>query len=592
VLFVSIGLSLTALALIADGTNLFRSLELSTVDTRFDVRGRQAAPRDVVVVGIDDVTFGDLGVQWPFPRSLHGRLIDRLHRDGARVIAYDIQFTERTVLKEDNALIEAVARAGNIVLATTEVDAQGRANVFGGEDVVRQVGARVGNANIRADPGGVLRHVSYEVDGLQSFAVVTAERATGHAIAASALPGKSAWIDFRGPPGTMRYASFSQALTGTVPASFFRGKIVVVGPVAPSLQDVHPTSASGSGLMPGAEVEANAIWTVLHGFPLRSSGKWVAVLLIVVFGLFPTLAGLRLSLWPVLWLSVAVAATYVVAMQLAFDRGIVLEFVYPLTALALSTVGAVAAHYSVEAFERARVRSVFSRFVPEQVVDEVLARTDADLRLGGINVVGTIMFTDLRGFTTFSEEKRPDEVIDVVNHYLEQMSEAILAHGGTLIGYEGDGIMAVFGAPIEQEDHADRALDASREMLATHLPRFNEWLSDGGLGDGFRMGVGLHSGAFVAGNVGSARRLEYTAIGDVANTASRIQGMTKGTRHMLLFSEQTKAFLQRAPDDLVYVDSFDVRGRQAAIRLWSLEGVSDPGPAAAPEKIDTAPNVV
>ena len=591
-LFVSIGLGLTALALIADGTNLLRSLELATVDTRFDVRGRQAAPRDVVVVGIDDVTFGDLGVQWPFPRSLHGRLIDRLHRDGARVIAYDIQFTERTVPKEDNALIEAVARAGNVVLATTEVDAQGRANVFGGQAVVRQVGARVGNASIPADRGGVLRHVPYEVDGLRSFAVVTAERATGHAIATAAVPGRSAWIDFRGPPGTIHYASFSQALTGKVPASFFRGKIVVVGPVAPSLQDVHPTSAGG-GLMPGAEVEGNAIWTVLHAFPLRSSGKWVAVLLIVLFGLLPTFAGLRLRLWPVLGLSVVVAATYVVATQFAFDRGIVLEFVYPLAALALSTVGAVAAHYSVEAFERARVRSVFSRFVPEQVVDEVLARTDADLRLGGITVVGTIMFTDLRGFTTFSEEKRPDQVIDVVNHYLEEMTEAILAHGGALIGYEGDGIMAVFGAPIEQDDNADRALDASREMLAERLPRFNEWLAAGGLGDGFRMGIGLHSGAFVAGNVGSARRLEYTAMGDVVNTASRIQGMTKGTRHMLLFSEETRTLLLRAPDDLVHVDSFEVRGRQAAITLWSLEGVSDPlSSVAAPERIDTTPHVL
>ena len=173
------------------------------------------------------------------------------------------------------------------------------------------------------------------------------------------------------------------------------------------------------------------------------------------------------------------------------------------------------------------------------------------------------------------------------------MTEAILAHGGALIGYEGDGIMAVFGAPIEQDDNADRALDASREMLAERLPRFNEWLAAGGLGDGFRMGIGLHSGAFVAGNVGSARRLEYTAMGDVVNTASRIQGMTKGTRHMLLFSDETRTLLLRAPDDLVHVDSFEVRGRQAAITLWSLEGVSDPhSSVAAPERIDTTPHVL
>jgi adenylate cyclase len=281
-----------------------------------------------------------------------------------------------------------------------------------------------------------------------------------------------------------------------------------------------------------------------------------------------------------------------VATQLAFDHGVVLTFVYPLAALTLSTAGAITAQYSVEAFERARVRDVFSRFVPEQVVDEVLARTDADLRLGGVTVVGTIMFTDLRAFTTFSEEKPPDQVIDVVNHYLEEMTEAVLSHGGTLIGYEGDGIMAVFGAPIEQADHADRAVASAREMIAERLPRFNEWLRAGGLGDGFRMGIGLHSGAFVAGNVGSARRLEYTAIGDVTNTASRIQGMTKGTRHMLLLSEETKALLQGPPDDLVYVDSVEVRGRQATITLWSLEGVSDPQPLTAPEEIDTAPHVL
>ena len=202
------------------------------------------------------------------------------------------------------------------------------------------------------------------------------------------------------------------------------------------------------------------------------------------------------------------------------------------------------------------------------------------------------MFTDLRAFTTFSEEKPPDQVIDVVNHYLEEMTEAVLSHGGTLIGYEGDGIMAVFGAPIEQVDHADRAVASAREMLAERLPRFNEWLRVDGLGDGFRMGIGLHSGAFVAGNVGSARRLEYTAIGDVTNTASRIQGMTKGTRHMLLLSQETKALLQGPPDDLVYVDAVDVRGRQATITLWSLEGVSDPQPLKPPEEIDTARRVL
>ena len=128
-------------------------------------------------------------------------------------------------------------------------------------------------------------------------------------------------------------------------------------------------------------------------------------------------------------------------------------------------------HYVTTAFERERVRDMFSRFVPENVVDEVLARTDEELRLGGVQRDGTVMFSDLRGFTSFAEALPPEQVIDVLNHYLSEMSDAILDHGGTLVAYMGDGIMAVFGAPIEQDDHADRALAAAREMLGERLPR-------------------------------------------------------------------------------------------------------------------------
>src|SRR5207245_5764452 len=140
--------------------------------------------------------------------------------------------------------------------------------------------------------------------------------------------------------------------------------------------------------------------------------------------------------------------------------------------------------------ERERVRDLFSRFVPENVVDEVLARTDG-LRLGGERREGTVMFTDLRGFTSFAESLGPDTVIEVLNRYLSEMSDAILAHGGTLVAYMGDGIMAVFGAPIAQDDHADRALASAREMLAVRLPHFNACLGERGLGAGCRMGIDL-----------------------------------------------------------------------------------------------------
>jgi adenylate cyclase len=231
--------------------------------------------------------------------------------------------------------------------------------------------------------------------------------------------------------------------------------------------------------------------------------------------------------------------------------------------------------------ERERVRQIFCRFVPAHVVDEVLRRTDDDLQLPGVTLDGTVMFSDLRGFTTFAESLPADRVIDVLNSYVGEMSDEILDNGGTLVSYMGDGIMAVFGAPIEAVDHADRALAAAREMLHARLPRFNRWVRDRGLGDGFRMGIGLSSGPVMSGTVGSKRRLEYAAVGDTTNTASRLEAMTKDTDYSLFLTESTRRSLRRAPDDLVFVDELNVRGKQSTVRLWTLADAGrDSEPAA------------
>jgi adenylate cyclase len=220
--------------------------------------------------------------------------------------------------------------------------------------------------------------------------------------------------------------------------------------------------------------------------------------------------------------------------------------------------------------ERDRMRGRFSRFVPEHVVDEVLERTDDDLRLGGSRDLGTVMFADLRGFTAFSESTAPQRVIELLNEYFSEMIDAIFEQGGTLVGYRGDGLLAVFGAPIPTEDHADRSLAAAREMLEVRLPRFNGWLAERGLGEGFAMGIGLNSGHFMSGNVGSARQLEYTVHGDTVNTAARVEAMTKTARRPILVAQSTRDALLDPPADLAFVGEYDLRGKQSTIRLWTL----------------------
>jgi adenylate cyclase len=562
---------LTGGVVTAYALDAFHRTELSTVDIRFHVRGDQPRPRDIAIVAIDDTTFNELRKRWPFPRTLHARVIDELRKAGAKAIAYDVQFTEPTTPRQDNALIDSVARAhGKIVLATTQVDSKGHTNVLGGDSLLRQIGARPANALLPNDPGGVLRRVPYDVAGLKSFAVVTTETATGRRVPRSEFRGPAAWIDYRGKPGTFQTVPFSHVLNGRFDRSAFRGKIVVVGPTQVALQDVHPTSVGGSSLMSGAEVQANAISTVVRGLPLRRSPGALNLVLIVLLGLVGPVAAWRLGAIRSTLLALALAAGYAVAAQLAFDSGRIVSFVYPMASLVLGAVAALAIGLTIQAFERERVRDLFARFVPESVVDEVLASTKGELRLGGETRTVTVLFSDIRGFTTYAETRPPDEVIDVLNRYLGAMSDAVLENGGTLVSYMGDGIMAAFGAPIDQPDHAERALATAREMCGPVLDEFNEWLRSEGRGEGFRIGIGLNSGPVMAGNVGSQRRLEYTTIGDTTNTAARLEGMTKGTPHMVFIADSTRAALLREHPDLLPVADLEVRGRSAPVTVWSM----------------------
>jgi adenylate cyclase len=569
-LFLGTAAVLTGFVLAAYAADVLRDSELDTVDARFSIRGGDEAPDDVVVVAIDDVTFDELDERWPFPRSLHARAVDRLRQAGVKAIAYDVQFTEPSDdPEEDNALIDAVARTGNTVLATTEVDDRGGSNIFGGEDVLRDIGARAGNANYTPDSGGVIRRMPYELDKLKGFGVVAAELYSGRRITREDAGDDTPWIDWSGSGGTVETVSFSRLVRGRVPAERLRGKVAVVGATAPSLQDLHPTAVSE--IQPGAEVQAESIVTALDAFPISEAPGAVDVILIVLLGLVGPLTALRFGPLRAAIAGVIVAGVYAVAVQLAFNSGTIVDFLFPEGSLLLNVVGALGVGLVLDAFERERVRDLFSRFVPEPVVDEVLAHADEDLRLGGERREVTVLFSDIRGFTTFSETREPEVVIEVLNRYLTDMTDVILRHGGTLVAFIGDGIMAVFGAPIEMEDHADRAVATAREMSGPALESFNEWLRGTGHGDGFRIGVGLNAGPVMAGNVGSEKRLDYTAIGDVVNTASRIEGMTKGTPHMVFFADTVRDLMKSDPDDLQRVDEMEVRGRASKVVIWSLQ---------------------
>ena len=582
-----LGLLATALVTVAAGLLAyalggFAGQELATVDTRFSIRGEQPPPEEIVFVKIDDETFNELRSEFPLPRITHANVIRNIAADGAKTIAYDVQFTEPGPSpKQDDALIRAARSAGNVVLAATEVDAKGQTRVFGGGTGLAFSRGTPGESNFHNDSDGTIRRLDFEVNGVPTFSMAAAENFRGRP--PDAPEGDDAWIDYVGPARTIEAIPFSDVESGDFEPGTFDGKIAVVGAFAPSLQDRHETSTTGAETMAGPELHANAIATILEGFPLSEAPGWVDAILIVLLGAAAPLLALRISAFKAALATLALAALYAVAAQLLFNAGTIVTVVYPLAAAALSSVVTLVLFGLMTAFEREHAREVFARFVPEAVVGQVLDQADG-VRLGGVRTFSTLLFSDLRGFTSFAEQREPDEVIEILNRYLSAMSDAIMDHGGTLVSYMGDGIMAVFGAPVGIEDHADKAIEASVAML-DRLDDFNDWLVDEGISDGFKMGIGLNTGFIMAGNVGSERRLEYTAIGDTTNAAARLEGMTKGTPWQLYLSDSTREAMSVAPEAIEKVGSFAVRGREAEIVVWTLPSTRYLSPAERREAV-------
>lgn len=593
-----VALVAATLGVVTHATGVFHRTELQTIDARYQLRGSDPSLlKDFVVVGVDSSTLSYFATKagekadWPLPRRFDARVVDNLVKAGAKHVAIDIQFSNPSIFgtADDNAIETAIRHARKVVLATTAVGPHGSTDIFGGNsNLWNLLGHSVaGDALEIIDTDGVFRRMQYSHQGLETFGTAIAAHTLGRPVSPKLFGGPTTPvpIDYAGPPGTVHYIPYWRVYVGKFPASLVRGKTVIIGATAAILQDRHPTPNSPS--MSGTEIVANEAATVLHGIPLRDGAGWVNVLLIILLGSAAPLLGLRGWALRALFGGLLAGVLYAVAAQLTFDSGWIIAVIDPVFALLVGIIGTLAVVYLGEAFERQYARSTFARFVPPGVVDEVLASSDDDLRLAAVERVCTVMFSDLRGFTRFSEHQPVEKVIAVVNHYLNEMTEAILDAGGTLIAYMGDGIMATFGAPLEQDDHADRALRAAREMIGPRLSNFNAWLAEQDYPSGFRMGVGLNTGPVMCGNVGAEQRVEYTTIGDTTNTASRLEGMTKGTEHMLFIAESTCDMLSDRPDDLIFVDEFEVRGREAKMHIYSVpDGVADAVPDGVGSPVD------
>lgn len=381
-------------------------------------------------------------------------------------------------------------------------------------------------------------------------------------------------VNFRGPGKTFRHIPAAQVLAGQVPSETFRDKLVLVGVTATALADVRVTPFDGT--FPGVEIHANVLDNILrHDF--IEQPKWIVVVEIAVILVSVLVLGIVLHY--ARGVSGAVAAAMLLAGYLTWSqwlfvsRGLPLSLVYPLLAIALTYVAISVQHYVVEEGEKRKIRNAFGLYLSPSLARMVSERP-AMLTLGGDKRELTVMFSDIRGFTTMSEQMEPEELVELVNEFLGAMTDVIFAYDGTLDKYIGDAIMAVWGAPIPQADHAARACRAALGMVSRLHQLDNEWRLRGR--PQLEVGIGLNTGPMVVGNMGSARRLSYTVIGDNVNLGSRLEGLNKLYGSSIIASEATV----RAAGDILIARELDlvrVKGKLQPVRIFEILELASEG---------------
>ncbi len=594
------GFALAALALGA--LEIFSLHALQPLENRLlDAFVREHAARlapdpGIVIVDIDEKSLAamqqDAG-RFPWPREVYADLVLGLAAQRPRAIVFDLMFSEpdRFRPQSDRAFVEAVAPLSNVFFPMLKLDRRDDPNGVSAAELgpllglVRRPGAdphtriavvpplalpselwRGGPINFVEDPDHVgRRYLLRSVVGGWELPSLPARVALDLGFG---VPDADDFIlAWRASSRGLPRASFSDLYEDfgrskrQRPQDEFTGKIVVIGAAAPGLGDLRVTPLSNT--QPGVEILATAIENLKNGRAMRETGTWVpaGVALLLVALLYAAFlrnvnagrvaAGLG-----------AASAALLAASWFAAGRLLLLPLVAPLGAAWLLYFAAAIAAYLKERRAREEAIAMFSRFVNPHVVRQLMER--GGLEGGGRTREVTLLFSDIRGFTTLSETRPPEEVVAILNRYFTLQVEVIFRHGGSLDKFIGDAIMAFWGAPLDDPEHAQHAVACALEM-ADALLAFRDELGEAG--KGFVVGIGVHSGPAVVGLIGSERRREYTSIGDTVNLASRIEGLTKEAGRRILVSRAT---MERCAGafDFVSCGTFQAKGRAQAVELF------------------------
>ena len=568
-------------------------IESKTYDLRLMVRSHfktQTASNDIVIVAIDDKSIKETG-RWPWGRDIQANLVRNISRGGPKVIGIDIMYTEPDNKEADRMLSEAFREAGNVVLATPFFVTPGkRDKVKIGEipdilwdtafmQVNSPVGikwkdfaiqaesvnppieplaqsATLGNVYTLPDMDGVIRweplYLLYGDDCYPQFGLQIARIALGLTMKDMVLYPASAvklgnitvktdlhgrvLINYIGGENSFQHISASDIIHGGIPSEFFKNKIVLIGTTALATYDqkITPLSADLSGVEKNATVVQNIL---LNSF-LMPSPKIIELVFIIISGIFLGIAAPRLKAIASSALAACFVAFYIVmSLYLLMYHGLWINLLYPVTNMLSIFIIQTVVMFVYEEKKAKEIRRMFSSYVSPKIV-EILINDPEKAGIGGIRRDITVLFSDIRGFTSISEKYSPEDVVAILNEYLGEMTDIVFKWDGTLDKFIGDAILAFWGAPLMQENHADMAVKCALNMSARLDELQKKWEAEGK--PKLDIGIGINTGEVLVGNIGAVgKKMDYTVIGDHVNLGSRVESLTKIYKARILITEYT-----------------------------------------------------
>jgi adenylate cyclase len=624
--------------------DFFYTSEAKTYDWRVTERVVDISPdkiiEDIVIIDIDGRSVSKMGRFHQWRRQNYPEIIKYINEGGALAIGFDIIISDRDIYfpEDDIEFVKATEQAGNVFHAIYFAEADSlnfrhkmtrepagfewqkfayslprevtaklnQEDRFENEFIALLNAARgIGHVNFQGDQDGVVRKTSLftffnnhaypalasrmamDIMGVDSLSFTLGQDiklySEGNLMQEIPIDNDGRMIiHYFGSFKRFRYISFYDVLEKGVGNEFFKDKIVLIGTSLPGLYDLR--SAPFSPAFPGVEINANILYTLLTGNFVKQLSAWQGFSILLIIGIVIGIITVFLSpIWSILVIFFAAFIHIIIAFTFYDNQILWIPIVTPILTLLFTFTGVYLYRYITEERGKRFIRDTFSHFVSKSVVDELLANPDK-IKLGGEKKVCTVLFSDVVGFTTIAEQLTPEALVALLNQYLTEMTNTVFKYDGMLDKYEGDAVMAVFGAPISHGNHALNSCAAALEMQEQLVRLRQLWTKQGR--PQLHARIGINSGPMVVGNMGSENRFDYTVMGDAVNLGARLESANKQYGTFIMIGEATYEITK---DQIISreLDLVRVKGKTEPAKVFELIGLKEKGVSEKKQQVIT-----